>query len=135
MLVRMGETLRARRDIYLALLRRQEGPCPEIFVEDPQAGIALAQGLLAAGDAAEELRCNVEEEQQLHNEFLLAVREKLEPLQSATAIVHSYPWCPEALAIVNCAADEEEGVLPPASLPTGQVMLILFKVDAEDAPS
>ena len=57
-------------------------------LQDPQAGIALAQGLLAAGDAAEELRRNVEEEQQLHNEFLLAVREKLEPLQSATAIVH-----------------------------------------------
>jgi hypothetical protein len=39
MLVRMGETLRARRDIYLALLRRQEGPCPEIFVEVRAVGL------------------------------------------------------------------------------------------------
>ncbi|EIE20418.1 hypothetical protein COCSUDRAFT_57566 [Coccomyxa subellipsoidea C-169] len=134
MLLRMGDTLRARQDIYLKFLRRQEGPCPELFVDDPQGGIALAQGLLAAGDVAEELRQNVALEQQLHNEFLLAVRSKLDPLQSATAIVHhgptvklagssgatddgthaspnaqrieSYPWCPEALAIVNCAADE-----------------------------
>lgn len=33
MLLRMGKTLRARRDIYLALLQRQEGPCPELFLE------------------------------------------------------------------------------------------------------
>lgn len=33
MLQRMGDTLRARRDIYMKFLRRQEGPCPELFVE------------------------------------------------------------------------------------------------------
>lgn len=62
--------------------------CDMGFAQDPQGGIALAQGLLAAGDAAEQLRRNVAEEQQLHNSFLLAVRAQLDPLQSAIAIVH-----------------------------------------------
>ena len=65
-----------------------ESPVCWGIAQDPQGGIALAQGLLAAGDVAEELRQNVALEQQLHNEFLLAVRSKLDPLQSATAIVH-----------------------------------------------
>jgi hypothetical protein len=44
----------------------------------------------------------------------LLVRQLLAPDISVTLVVvaQSYPWCPEALAIANCAADEE-GV-PPA---------------------
>lgn len=33
LLLRMGETLRARRDIYLNLLRRREGVNPDLFVQ------------------------------------------------------------------------------------------------------
>ncbi len=62
-------------------------------LQDPQGGIAVAQGLLAASDAAEALRANIAEEQQLHNDFLCSVHSVLEPMQSAIAIVHvrSYP--------------------------------------------
>lgn len=58
-----------------------------MLAQDPQGGIQLAQGLLVVSEAAEELRQNIAEEQQLHNQFLVAVRATLTPLQSATAIV------------------------------------------------
>ena len=52
------------------------------------AGTVLAQGGMAASRAAEALRNNIRDEQELYNHFLMAVRSLLTPLQSATAISH-----------------------------------------------
>ena len=60
-------------------------------MQEMQEGIAAAQGLLAASNAAEALRANIAEEQQLHNDFLRSVRSVLEPFQSAIAIVQVPP--------------------------------------------
>ena len=48
----------------------------------------LAQGQMAASRAAEDLRNNIRDEQELYNHFLMAVRSLLTPLQSAIAISH-----------------------------------------------
>jgi hypothetical protein len=50
-------------------------------------GHAMAQNLLAAQTAAEALRDNIREEQELYNQFLMAVRTIITPIQAATAIV------------------------------------------------
>ncbi|BDA50678.1 hypothetical protein COCOBI_16-3540 [Coccomyxa sp. Obi] len=134
-LVRMGGIIRARRQLQQ---HTQQQPLAEHLVSLPgghdtgiyspssngiadrsAGGIAVAQGLLAASDAAEALRANIADEQLLHNDFLCSVRSVLQPLQSAIAIVHSYPWCPEALAIINCCA-EEEGAPTAHELLAGQ---------------
>ncbi|EIE26965.1 hypothetical protein COCSUDRAFT_64738 [Coccomyxa subellipsoidea C-169] len=112
LLLRMGGTLRARRDISLEILRTLGGPSTERVVGDLQGGTAMAQGLHVASNAAEALRRNIMEEQQLYNQFLNAIRTIVLPIQSAIAIVQAYPWCPDALAIFNCAAQEEGA--PPA---------------------
>ena len=52
------------------------------------AGTVLAQGQMAASRAAEDLRSNIRDEQELYNHFLMAVRSLLSPLQSAIAISH-----------------------------------------------
>ena len=51
----------------------------------------MAQRLLVASNAAEALRRNIVEEQQLYNQFLNAVRTIMQPIQSAIAIVQVYP--------------------------------------------
>lgn len=56
------------------------------MVQD-SGGRTLAQNLLAATSAAEALRENIREEAELYNQFLLAVRAVIDPLQAATAIV------------------------------------------------
>ena len=55
------------------------------------AGTVLAQGQMAASQAAEALRNNIRDEQELYNHFLMAVRSLLTPLQSAIAISHVSP--------------------------------------------
>ncbi|CAL8468956.1 g8497 [Coccomyxa elongata] len=112
LLLRLGDTLRARRDISLELLRTLGGARAEAIAGDMQGGTAMAHGLLVASNAAEALRSNIAEEQQLYSQFVNAVRSIVQPIQTAIAIVQAYPWCPDALAIFNCAA-EEEGA-PPA---------------------
>ena len=52
------------------------------------AGTVLAQGQMAACRAAEDLRNNIRDEQELYNHFLMAVRSLLTPIQSAIAISH-----------------------------------------------
>ena len=56
------------------------------------AGTVLAQGGMAASRAAEALRNNIRDEQELYNHFLMAVRSLLTPLQSAIAISHVSPF-------------------------------------------
>ena len=51
----------------------------------------MAQRLLVASNAAEALRWNIVEEQQLYNHFLNAVRTIMQPIQSAIAIVQVHP--------------------------------------------
>lgn len=51
----------------------------------------MAQRLLVASNAAEALRRNIVEEQQLYNQFLNAVRTIMQPIQSAIAIVQVHP--------------------------------------------
>ena len=51
-------------------------------------GTVLAQGQMAATRAAEDLRNNIRDEQELYNHFLLAVRSLLTPIQSAIIISH-----------------------------------------------
>ncbi|BDA43047.1 hypothetical protein COCOBI_04-0570 [Coccomyxa sp. Obi] len=109
LLLGLGDTLRARRDISLELLRTLGGARAEATAG---GGTAMAHGLLVASNAAEALRHNIAEEQQLYSQFVNAVRSIIQPIQTAIAIVQAYPWCPDGLAIFNCAA-EDEGA-PPA---------------------
>ena len=51
-------------------------------------GTVLAQGQMAATRAAEDLRNNIRDEQELYNHFLMAVRSLLTPIQSAIVISH-----------------------------------------------
>lgn len=47
----------------------------------------MANGLLVASNAAEALRNNIAEEQQLYSQFVNAVRSIVQPIQTAIAIV------------------------------------------------
>lgn len=61
------------------------------LLQDLQGGTAMAQGLHVASNAAEALRRNIMEEQQLYNQFLNAIRTIVLPIQSAIAIVQVPP--------------------------------------------
>ena len=72
---------------FMSLCRDQ----PYLHVMQTAAGTVLAQVGMAASRAAEALRNNIRDEQELYNHFLMAVRSLLTPLQSAIAISHVSP--------------------------------------------
>ncbi|KAK9830010.1 hypothetical protein WJX72_009170 [[Myrmecia] bisecta] len=100
-LTRLAAILRQRQEVSMSLLRTVPGYAQRT------ARNTIATGHLKSLDAFEQLKSNLSQEQECIQQFAAAIRTIITPYQVAIAIVQSYPWAPDSLAICNCVAKAE----------------------------
>ncbi|KAK9831101.1 hypothetical protein WJX74_003438 [Apatococcus lobatus] len=93
----LGKLLRERADLY-AVFQSQQIVCFESHLP--------SQGFARTFDAAEQLSENLREEQRIWTQMIaVTFRRTLQSWQLATMLVQAWPFAPDVLAVINCAAD------------------------------
>eukprot|EP00884_Botryococcus_braunii_P020355 jgi/Botrbrau1/7002/Bobra.0165s0032.1 len=104
-LIKLGAIFAQRRELSQKLLDAM----PALGLgDDKQPGRSdVASLFLKASEAAEHLRSNLREEQDIMSHFTVSVRSLSNSYQIATCIVRAYPFCPDALQVFNVIAQQE----------------------------